>query len=259
MTEPTDLNRVYGEQEIGRILKRATELQHQEPSAPSAAGMTLAELEDIAKEAGIDPTYLRRAALEIDSGVADGSVWAWVAGEDLILVREVTLPGELADDGFERIVAAIQAHSREHGQPSLLGRTLTWRAETASKTRTVQIVVTSRDGRTHLRLEENLMQMASGLFAGTTLGGGLGLGLGLGLPIGLEVLGSVLFAVAAPVGAVALSYLTSRAIYRTVVRRRRKAQSALFDLTVAEAQASIAASTLGGAPAPGRLTPPGAR
>jgi len=37
MTDPTNLPRLYGEKEIGQILKRATELQHAEPPAPSAA------------------------------------------------------------------------------------------------------------------------------------------------------------------------------------------------------------------------------
>ena len=156
MTEPSNLTRVYGEQEIGRILKRATELQHSAPSASPAAGVTLAELEEIAAEAGIDPAYLRRAALELDAGVSDSSFWSRVVGDELVLTREVTLPGELSADGFERVLAAIQTHTRLHGQPSLLGRTLTWRAETQSKTRTMQIVVSAREGRTHIRLEENL-------------------------------------------------------------------------------------------------------
>ena len=153
MTEPQNLPRVYGDKEIGRILKRATELQHDEPSAPNSVGITLADLEEIAGEAGIDPKYLRRAAMEVDSDVADSSFLSKVVGEDVVLIRDVTLPGELPDDGFERIVTAIQSQAREHGQPSLLGRTLTWRAETASKSRTIQVVVTSRDGHTHLRLE----------------------------------------------------------------------------------------------------------
>ena len=122
MTEPLHLPRVYGEKEIGQILKRATDLQHEEPSAPSAAGVTLAELEDIAAEAGIDPVFLRRAAMEVDSGVADPSFWVHITGEELMLVRDVTLPGELPDDGFERIVTAIQSRSREHGQPTNPGR-----------------------------------------------------------------------------------------------------------------------------------------
>jgi hypothetical protein len=242
MNDPTNLPRVYGDEEIGRILKRATELQHREPTAPSSAGVTLAELEEIAAEAGIDPAYLRRAAMEVDSGVADPSFWARVVGDDVMIVRDVTLPGELDSDGFERIVATIQAASREHGQPSLLGRTLTWRAETSNKTRTIQLVVSSHAGQTRVRLEENLTQTAVGLFAGITTGFGVGAGLGVGIPIGLEVLGSTLFAAVAPFGFVGLSFVASRAIYRALVGRRRRAVNELFDRTVAEAQAAIAAT-----------------
>ena len=212
-----------------------------------------AELEDIAAEAGIDPVYLRRAAMEVDSGVADPSFWVHITGEELMLVRDVTLPGELPDDGFERIVTAIQSHSREHGQPSLLGRTLTWRAETANKSRTIQIVVTSREGHTHVRLEENLAQLAAGIFGGTT--GGFGIGIGVGLPIGLEVLGSVLFAVAAPLGMIGLAYLASREIYRRVVRARNRAINDLFERTVAEAQTSIASVAVSGTGLPTALPP----
>lgn len=240
MTDFEGTPRVYGDEEIGRILKRATELQHREPKAPPA-GVTLAELEEIAAEAGIDPTYLRRAAMELEAGTAEPTIMTKLAGDDLVIVREITLSGELAEDGFERIVAAIQTSSREHGQPSLLGRTLTWRAETASNTRTIQIVVTSRDGRTHIRAEENLVQMASGLFGGVTAGAGIGLGIGVGLPIGIEVLGSALFATAAPIGAVALAYMASRSIYRRVVARRRRAVDDLFDRVVGEAQSAIRA------------------
>lgn len=248
MTDPENLPRLYGDEEIGRILKRATELQHREPTA-APAGVTLAELEEIAAEAGIDPRYLRRAAMEVEIGTANPTLWTKVAGDELILVREITLPGELAESGFERIVAAIQTSSREHGQPSLLGRTLTWRAETASKTRTIQIVVTCRDGQTHVRAEENLMQMASGLFGGITAGAGLGIGLGVGLPIGIEVLGSALFAAFAPIGAVGISYIAARGIYRAVVKRRRRAVEDLFDRVVGEAQAAIdARATLEASP-----------
>jgi hypothetical protein len=238
MSDARDLARIYGEKEIGRILKRATELQHDEPSAP-ARGMTLAELEEIGAEAGIDPRYLRRAALELDTGNADASIWTRVCGDELLLVRELTLEGELADDGFERIVEAIQTSSREHGQPSLLGRTLTWRAETSSKMRTIQIVVSSRDGQTQIRLEEDLTQTAMGWMAGLTAGGGIGLGMGVGMPIGIEVLGSAAFAIAFPLGTVAIAYIGARAVYRGIVKRRRSVVGALFDRVVEEARASI--------------------
>jgi hypothetical protein len=241
----SQLPRLYGEKEIGRILKRATDLQHREPTAPPAAGVTLAELEEIAAEAGIDPMYLRRAALELDSGVRDGGVWTTVVGDELRVVRETVLEGELPQEGFERVLAEIQAQAREHGQPSLLGRTLTWRAETASKNRSIQVVVTARDGGTRIRVEENLTQMAAGLFAGSTAGFGIGVGMGVGLPVGLG-LGSVLLAVAAPVGVVATSYVAARAIYRRIVERRRLAVDDLFHRVIAEARAAIDARALAG-------------
>ena len=156
MTDQPNLPRVYGDKEIGQILKRATELQDEEPSAPSSSGLTLRELEEVAVEAGIDPRFLQRAALELNTGPTEPGFWGKVVGDELVLVRETTVPGELNDDGFEHVVSVIQMGSREHGQPSLFGRSLTWRAETPSKTRTVQVTVTSRDGQTHVRLEENL-------------------------------------------------------------------------------------------------------
>mgnify|MGYP001820738624 CR=1 FL=1 len=257
MSDPTNLPRLYGEQEIGRILKRATELQHQEPTAPTAAGVSLQELEEIASEAGIDPRYLRRAALEVDSGLHDSSIWTRVVGDEIVLVRELTLPGELSEDGFERIVSVIQTHSKEHGQPSLLGQTLTWRAETASKTRTIQIVVTSRDGHTQIRLEENLTQLAVGLFAGTTSGFGVGLGVGVGVPMGTALLGSGLFAIAAPIGALGISYIAARAIYRSIVQGRSRRIATLFGAVVEETRASIERA-LGEEPGQDALPAPGA-
>ena len=232
--------RVYGEKEVGRLLERATELQH--VSAPSGtSGLTLAELEQIAAEAGIDPMYLRRAAQELEAGPEGSTVWTKIVGDQLMLVRQVTLQGELPEAGFERIVSTIQTNSREHGQPSLLGRTLTWRAETSNKSRTMQLVVTSRDGETTIRLEEDLTQLAVGVMAGTTAGFGVGVGMGVGLPIGLELLGSVLFATVAPIAVVGVSFVGARMLYRSLVNRRRRAVDLLFERTVSAARAEIGA------------------
>ncbi len=164
MTDPTNLPRLYGEKEIGQILKRATELQHDEPPALSADSMTLQELEEVATEVGIDPAYLRRAALEVDAGTAERSTWAKFVGEELLLVKEITVPGELREGGFERIVGVIERGTSEHGQSSMLGRTLTWRAETSSKYAKLQLTVASRDGQTSVRLEENLTKSAGEIF-----------------------------------------------------------------------------------------------
>lgn len=240
MTDPPNLPRLYDEKDVGKLLKRATELQREEGThASPGSGMSLAELEDIAGEAGIDPRFLRRAAAELASGGVEPVGWERLTGEQVTLIQETVVPGELPPDGFERVVAAIQSTAREHGQPSLLGRTLTWQAETAGKSRTIQVTVSVRHGETHVRAEERLHQLASGLFVGTTVGAGTGLGVGVGLPVALKVFGSALLAVAFPLAAITLTYMTAREIYARLVRKRRKALGALVDAVVVAATDAI--------------------
>jgi len=116
---------------------------------------------------------------------------------------------------------------------------MTWRAETPNKTRTIQITVNSRDGQTSVRLEENLTQLAGGLFGGTIAGVGGGVGLGVGLGVGINVLGSALFATLFPLGVVGLTYVGSREIYRAIVKRRRRAMGELFEQVFDEVKACL--------------------
>jgi hypothetical protein len=232
--------RRYDEAEVGKILKRATEIQetHRAPRG-TRAGMSIEELEEIAREVGIDTTHLRRAARELDVRTPGGGPVEDLVGGPLSLVRERTVAGEMPEEGFEAVVMELQRLDETHGQPSMLGRTLTWRSETATKTRTLQVVVSSRNGKTEIRAEERLHQFASGLFGGTVAGAGLGVGLGVGLPVGIEVLGSVLFSVAFPLGIVGLSYLVARGIYRQITQRRVRYLEDLMDALIIVVEDSI--------------------
>lgn len=212
-----------------RILERATELQRDLPAPARARGVTLGELEDIAAEAGIDPGSIRRAARELDTATDDAGPWTAVAGAAPTITFERTLPGEIPDDAFQLLVLEIQRTEGTHGQPSVLGRTLTWQADTPAHSRSLQVTVASRDGETRIRIEERLHQYAGGLFGGLMGGVGGGVGLGIGLGVGLGALGSTLFAVAWPVGFVGLSYISARQIFRTVARGRRRALSELLE------------------------------
>lgn len=256
MTDPNHLPRLYDDKEVGKLLERATELQREDPArAPASGGLSLTELEEIATEAGIDPRFLRQAAAEMASGSRAAEGWEVVTGERLTLVREAVVAGELDQEGFERIAEAIQINARETGQASLLGRTLTWQAETPGKTRTVQVIVTSRDGETHVRAVERLHQMASGLFAGTVVGTGAALGVGAGLPLALNVLASPLLAVAFPLGVAGLTLVGCREIYRRIVRRRDSVLSTLVDAIVEAAGAAIADRSLHESERPPELPP----
>ena len=111
------------------------------------------------------------------------------------------IQGEIAEDVFEILVPEIQrVDTGGQGVPSLFGRTLTWRSNTPSNTRSLQLTVSSRDGETQIRIEEQLHGFAGGLFGGLVGGGGAGIGIGVGVGVGVDVLGSVLFSVAFPWG-----------------------------------------------------------
>ena len=246
MSEPSHLPRLYDEKEVTRLLKRATEFQREEPvRAAGGGGLSLDELADIASEAGIDPRHLRRAAMEMDTGGdEEATLGSRLAGEATTLSREAVVPGELPDSGFERMVSVIQRVSREHGQPSLLGRSLTWQGETANKTRSLQVVVSVRRGETHIRVQERLQQLAGAVFGVSMAAVGGSVGMGVGIPVAIEVLGSGLLAFGFPVGAIALSYIAGRSIYRTVVRKRRSVLADLLDQLTREVSACVAEASL---------------
>lgn len=230
MSDSDPPTRRYDDDQVGRILRRATELQKEESSGPSGArGLSLSELEEIAGEAGIDPALVRRAAREMETRVGGESPWTFLIGEPPTIVLERTVPGELDEEGFESVARAIRLHAGVQGQPSLLGRILTWRAETPSHSRTLQVTVSCRGGETHIFVEERLHQLASGLFGGLMGGGGLGIGLGVGVVLGVEVLGSLLFSILFPLGVVGAAYGAARAIFTTIARRRRRALADLLE------------------------------
>ncbi|MHB1192994.1 MAG: hypothetical protein ACYC6F_08080 [Longimicrobiales bacterium] len=246
MSDPTNLPRLYDEKEVTRLLKRATDLQREESRWPApTGGLSLAELESIAGEAGIDPRWLRRAAAELDPAGGSGTLGARLAGEETSLSRELVIPGELPEWGFERLVSVIQLVSREHGTPSLLGRSLTWQGEAPNRTRSLQVVVSVRRGETLIRVEERLGQLAGAVF-GISLGAvGSTVGFAVGLPVAIEVLGSTVLAVGLPLGAIVLSYMGGREIFRRLVRRRRSILVELTDQLAREAEACIAEADLG--------------
>lgn len=230
MAESEHPLRRYSDEEVARILERATEMHREDPAHASVGrGMTLEELKAIAGEAGIDHALVQRAAWELDSRVEQASPSSGLLGEARTLVLERVVPGEVDEDTFEILVVEIQRHTGVHGQPSVLGRTLTWRTDTPNNTRSTQVTVISRHGETRIRVEERLHQLVGQLFGGIMGGAGGGLGFGLGLPIAVEVLGSAVLAVALPVGALGLSYAVARGIFVRIARRRRRALQRLLD------------------------------
>ncbi len=247
MEQSTERRRRYGEEEVGLILKRAAELQRQEPAAGGeGGGLSLAELEEIAAEAGIDPRYLRRAADEVDAHAIPlrGDGLDHLLGAPLTLKFDRILTGELSEDGLEALIPEIQDAAEGYGHPSLVGHTLTWQSTSPNSERTLQVTVSSGAGRIRIRIEERSSQLAAQLFGGLMGGMGGGVGLGVGLGVGIGALQSALFAVAWPVGVISGSFLLARTIYRSSVRRRQRVLRELLDRLTETVEAIMASQTL---------------
>jgi hypothetical protein len=147
------------------------------------------------------------------------------------------------------MLSALQVKLTDPGFPSMVGRTLTWKNEMQkSGGRSTMVAVTSRAGRTTIRVEENLQQVAGGFHGGITVGGGVGIGLGLGLPVAIAQ-ASVLLGIGLPLAGVALAYTIARTTYRGYVRRRSRAVARLLARLVEVAEGEVRP--------PGESLPPG--
>ena len=131
MSESEGGRRRYSEEEVGLILRRATEIQRAEPTAPDPEGLTLAELEEIASEAGIDPALLRRAATELHS-LRPATAASRLAGAPLEIEIERVVEGEVPRDCLEELVPSIVAATPGRGTASAVGRSLTWSSQEGS-------------------------------------------------------------------------------------------------------------------------------
>ncbi len=163
----------FAESEASSILQRAAELQRQ---ALDIRRMTVAELEDAASSAGIEPVYVRRAAAELSLRQARRDRVSPTLGGPRTILLEVTLDGEIPVPAYEYVIEAVRRHTGELGEASLIGRSLTWTALPSHSSagpgwsRTIAVTIVPRGGRTRIRIEEKLDPLIRSVFA-TSVGG----------------------------------------------------------------------------------------
>lgn len=148
--------RTYSEREVADLIGRAVERQ-QEAAAPHAeVGLTLAEVERVGRETGIDPTHLRAAAAEMD---AAGRTLSRQAGHTPTHVTvERWVDALLMPEGWEDIVAHLEAEigldtARASGSIQQVGSAYEWSHTSGLGVRTT-VTASSRGGRTRLRLRQ---------------------------------------------------------------------------------------------------------
>ena len=217
--------RRYSDKEVSGLLKHATDLQEGDEAgrrADEGGGMTLAALQEVAAEVGIEARYIQLAAGRMDSPDSSRLTRA-LAGTPLRIRAERNIPGELLDADYEQIAAEIHSVADAPGDALMIGRTLTWKTGPFGDV-PLKVTVTSRNGETKILAEEFIHGYAAGIY-----GGVVGVGFGVGFGVGLGALGSALFATLFPCALIGGLYVAMRPVMKSIGRKRRVKLEALAD------------------------------
>lgn len=223
MSHSTDVRR-YSDSEVARILERAA--RRQSAGEGRSGGLTLAELEQAAREAGIDPRLVREAALEVELHSGAGPRFL---GGPLVARAERVVPGQLPPAADEALLEEIRHTFGEIGASSRTERALLW--SSADPTRhpgRATVEVRSDQGRVTISAEASLAPEAGGIFGGL-LGGLGGGGIGVSLGVGFGVLGSIALGLGGSAIFGVGAYALARGIYSGLVRRRGARLSTLVE------------------------------
>lgn len=117
--------RRYRDEEIRAIFGLATSRKMIEPPASrSAAGLTLADIQSIGLEVGLDPAVVARAAAALDARTATLRRSSW--GMPIEVGRIVPLPRAPTDHEWERLVAELRTTFGARGRVTVHGSLREW-------------------------------------------------------------------------------------------------------------------------------------
>ena len=226
--------RLYSGTEISAVLKRAAEL-HRDQGPTDTSGLTLAELEQIAAEVGIDPAFVKTAATELEEDRTDTEFHFW--GGPLSVDLERIVEGEVSEAKWEEIVMEIRRIFGAAGKTGQLGRSLEWIHGDQTGER-AHVTLTPMGGQTRIRIFTRMTDWAVGihtpLVAASTIPAIVLVAL---LQLGpLLNTGVFLFTVAT-------AFMLARLAFGTLARRQeRKARKLLarLDDLIAEPEAALA-------------------
>lgn len=117
--------RRYTDQEVQRILNTAAESEAALTAGSAAEGMTLAEIQHIAAEAGLNASAVSAAAVAVDR--APVPVNRRMLGLPLGVGQTVSLPRDLDDADWRRLVAFLRDTFEAQGQETQVAGRREWR------------------------------------------------------------------------------------------------------------------------------------
>ena len=206
---------------MGRILKRATELQ--EADGPvDTMGLSLQEVQQVAAEVGVDPRHVATAVAEVAQTDDTEERFYWL-GAPTSYELERVVEGAVSEEQWAEMVDAIGRAYNIVGVSSQVGRLLEWTHN--SRRRQVQVRVTSRGGKTRIRLYSRFPKRAAVTFA---------------VPLALSYMAASLFVATTGtfdpsgflsliIGLMGAVFLAMRFVYNRSVRQKKRKASRLLD------------------------------
>jgi len=147
-------DRIYGDDEISAVLKRAADLQRERGTSP-ATGLSLSELRHIGEEAGIDPDLIVEAARELEtrtlSEASGQSKKYQLLGGPVSFDLERTVDGHMDDETQEAVAAEFRRVFGAGAEAKKVGRTLEL-IQRDDKGDRVHVTVTPTGERTTVRV-----------------------------------------------------------------------------------------------------------
>lgn len=223
-------DRRFTDREIGLILRRAVELEENSPSAglPAARGLTLEELQDIGRDAGIDPSMVALAAQELDGRKGLEPLTPMGPSGARRAVR--TIPGKLPEEVTSELMRIVDREVEAQGTVGEALGGVRWTSNTRFLSTQVSVEPSGND--TLLRVEERFSDAVRGPLHGIPAAWGLVIGLAVGLEeLALALpLAIVISAIAALVG-----WGVGDLVWRGASARSRKRVAALTEQLATEA------------------------
>ncbi|MEZ4701694.1 MAG: hypothetical protein R2834_15250 [Rhodothermales bacterium] len=152
--------RSFSEEEVGKLISRAIALQEAERlrQKQDERGLSIEEVQHVAREAGIDPRYVVLAASDLEKGEAPRAATPFFgASANTLLHRRV--PGQLNDEQIGQIVgeirSALSSHQVIRGNLDRIGRTFEWSTPAFGSTRNILIRGVPEQNDTRIEFQEN--------------------------------------------------------------------------------------------------------
>ncbi|MEL6614758.1 MAG: hypothetical protein AAFQ43_03420 [Bacteroidota bacterium] len=154
----------FSEADAQRIFAAAAERQHER--GQTETGLSVEELEEIGRAAGLDPALVREAAMD-SLRPEPVSVTKSVLGMPTAFRRERFIRGEVSDEAWAQIVLDLRRQFNKTGLVTDIGKVREWRSHANDQMQPTTVTLApERDG-TRVVIERSQTQTVIGLSIGT--------------------------------------------------------------------------------------------